>query len=135
MSEPTSDLRAKAELVSALAGADDKSADALTRLMAQMRAGTAGKADYQLAQDAFDGAMGITRPRGVVRIWRAMYEATVIPVCDFLADLPRNVWWHCYRKWRGGTVLLVRHLGGDLVRLEQVTWREWRRLHREEAHR
>lgn len=131
--EPTSDLRAKAEFISAFAGAGDKTADALTRLMAQMRAGTATKADYRMAQDAFDTALNIARPRGLAPAWRALFEATVIPVHNLVTEVLHKIWWHCYRKWHGGTVLTVRNLGDGMVRFEQITWREWRHLRRKDG--
>jgi hypothetical protein len=132
---PQSDLREKAEFISALAGADDKTADALTRLMAQMRAGTAGKADYQMAQDAFNDATGRTRPGRLARAWWTVYGVTVIPVYDVAAEVLRKIWWHGFRKWHGGTVLTVRNLGDGMVCFDRITWREWRNLRRKESGR
>lgn len=109
-------LRDAAEFITGLAGADDKTADAMTRLMVQMRAGSAGQADYDAVQDALDDATG--RPRRkhqhplVWKIRHWWYWHITDPIICPVLDAPGEAWqfvvWHCWRKWTDRQILTTR---------------------------
>lgn len=102
--------RQKAEFITSLVGADDKSADAMTRLMRSMRAGHPLQAEFDAVQDAFDDAMGRPRHKHLhPLVWRAKYwwhwhitDPFVYPALFVIEDAWQFITWHCWRKHKVG---------------------------------
>lgn len=136
MNEPTPqpDLREVFDLVADLAGADDATAESLTRLGTQMRGGTANQADFDTAQDAFDDATG--RPRRKhqhpvvwkIRHWWDWHITS--PIIYPLLDLPSKIG-AAIRKVTGRKLAWMRVDAEGHLHFEEKTWYEVRRQRRQ----
>lgn len=131
--------RQKAEFITGLLGADDKTTDAMTRLMRSMRAGHPLQAEFDAVQDAFDDAMGRPRHKHLhPLVWRAKYWwhwHITSPIIYPLMEAPGIVWdfvaWHVWRKWTDCKVMVMRGDGNGDGRIEWMSAREYRREKRE----
>lgn len=133
--------RQKAEFVTGLLGADDKTADAMTRLIAQRHATgwNSLQAEFDALQDAIDDAMGRPRHKHLhPLVWRTKYwwhwhitNPIVYPIMDAPGNTCRFIAWHCWRKFTDYRVMVIRPDGKGDGRIEWMGAREYRREKRE----
>lgn len=128
--------RQKAEFITGLIGADDK-----TRLVVQRKATgwISLQAEFDALQDAFDDSMG--RPRRKRKhpvVWKMRYwwhwhitDPIVYPILFFPGNACRFIAWHCWRKFTGYEVMVVRPDGKGDGRIEWMSARTYRREKRE----
>lgn len=125
--------REKAEFITGLIGADDKTTDAMTRLIAQRQATgwNSLQAEFEALQDAIDDAMGRPRHKHLhPLVWRTKYWwhwHVTSPIIYPLMDVPGALWWHCFRKWTGGTGTWIVSCSDGHVRVLEMTRNEHRR--------
>lgn len=123
--------RRAAQLITDLLGGDDKTEDALTRLAIQVRAGTASQGDYDTVQDALCDAFGVPRRRhkhpAIWKIQHWWHWHITDPIVYPLMEVPGALWWHCFRKWTGGTGTWIVSCRDGHLRVLEMTWYEHRR--------
>lgn len=125
--------RQKAEFITGMLGLDDKTADAMTRLAVQKQATgwSSLQAEFDALQDAIGDAMGRSRHKHLHPVaWRTKYWwhwHVTSPIIYPLMDLPGALWWHCFRKWTGGTGTWIVSCRDSHLRVLEMTWYEHRR--------
>lgn len=133
--------RQKAEFVTGLIGADDKTTEAMTRLIGQRHATgwISLQAEFDALQDAFDDSMGRPRRKHQHPVaWKIRYwwhwhitDPIVYPILFAPGEACRFIAWHCWRKWTDHEVTVVRSYDNGEGCIEFMSARAYRREKRE----